>query len=101
MLSWGLRSRETGRPSTRGIFILVRTNLTTAQQKTASRCLHNDWIIQNDFTLEKLSFRELYDFTTRVISKQKDFCAIKQHRIIINDYNAYFDTYMSTSTGNS
>jgi signal transduction histidine kinase len=74
----------------RGIFNLVKSNLTTAQ--TAFKTFSNiDWIIQNDFTLEKLSFRELYDFTRAIISKQKDFCAIKQHNIIINDYNAYFD----------
>jgi PAS domain S-box-containing protein len=50
-----------------------------------------DWIISNEFNLQKTSLRELYENTKVIISKAEEYCGINNNRIIINDFNYRFE----------
>ena len=90
MLSSGAEESDDRVSVDRSIYNLVKDNVAISQ--TAFKMFSNiDWIIQNDFQLEKVHFRELYNFIRFVISRAREFCGIKQQSIIINDYNSYFD----------
>lgn len=67
-----------------GIYQLLDDNVKTAQDafKTFSSI---DWIISNDFEMEKLSFQEFYDYVKVVKEKAEAFAGIGKHRIIMNE----------------
>lgn len=46
-----------------------------------------DWIISNDFELQKVSVMELYENVKVVISKAEEYCRFNENRIIVNDFN--------------
>ena len=50
-----------------------------------------DWIISNEFNLQKTSLRELYENTKAIISKAEEYCGINNNRIIINDFNPRYE----------
>ncbi len=53
-----------------------------------------DWIISNDFELEPLSARELYDFIKVVVNKANEFTSIKRHKIITSELDAIMKNIM-------
>jgi PAS domain S-box-containing protein len=67
------------------LFELISNNLKIAQDafKTFSNI---DWIISNEFALEKISLPDIYDYTKAVIEKAKPFTSNKGQRLIISDY---------------
>ncbi|PKL40019.1 MAG: hypothetical protein CVV44_07320 [Spirochaetae bacterium HGW-Spirochaetae-1] len=68
------------------IFELVKSNMGIAM--TAFKMFSNiDWIITNDFQLEKATFHELYDLVNVAIGEVREYCAIKQQTIIVSDFN--------------
>jgi PAS domain S-box-containing protein len=50
-----------------------------------------DWIISNEFNLQKTSLRELYENTKVIIGKAEEYCGINNNRIIINDFNSRYE----------
>jgi PAS domain S-box-containing protein len=46
-----------------------------------------DWIISNDFDLQRVSLMELYENVKVVISKVDEYSKFNSNRIIINDFN--------------
>lgn len=76
------------------IFELTLKNVHIAQD--AFKTFANiDWIISNDFEMEKASFNDLYDFIRAVIKKTDDFSKIKKQKIVISDF---MDEYSNIST---
>ncbi|HNW28585.1 MAG TPA: PAS domain S-box protein [Spirochaetota bacterium] len=55
-----------------------------------------DWIISNDFDLQKISLIELYENVKVVISKVDEYSKFNNNRIIINDFNyRYKDLFVN------
>jgi PAS domain S-box-containing protein len=50
-----------------------------------------DWIISNEFNLQKTSLMELYENAKVIISKAQEYCGINNNRIIINEFNNRFN----------
>lgn len=50
-----------------------------------------DWIISNEFNLQKTSLLELYENVKVIISKAEEYCGINNNRIIINDFNYRYE----------
>jgi PAS domain S-box-containing protein len=71
------------------LFNMIATNAETAQDafKTFSNI---DFIISNEFALEKLTFSDFYDFVKAVIYKVNEFVKLKDQKIIISDLNSYY-----------
>ncbi|MBN2159839.1 MAG: response regulator [Spirochaetes bacterium] len=49
-----------------------------------------DWIITNEFQLQKTSLSELYENVKAVISRVEEYAGINNNRIIINEFNGRF-----------
>ncbi len=49
-----------------------------------------DWIIANDFEMEKASLVELYEKVKVVIRKTEEYSGINDNRVIINEFNNRF-----------
>ncbi|MCP4135919.1 MAG: response regulator [bacterium] len=86
MLSTGAIKQDSDYIVDGTIFDLMLSNVATAQDtfKTFSSI---DWIIANDFELERLTLQEMYDFLKAVIHKAKEYCPIKNQNIAINELN--------------
>lgn len=71
------------------LYELIIRNVRIAQEafKTFSSI---DWIISNDFQLEKITFYELHQTIRAVMTKANEFISIKSQRIILSDYSPVF-----------
>ncbi len=77
-----------------GIYELVMNNLHVAQE--AFKTFANiDWIITNNFKLDTVSFRDVYNFVKAIATGHDELRNIKNHRILINELiYGYHDIYV-------
>ena len=70
----------------------IMKNVDTA--KTAFKTFSNiDWVISHDFDLESISLYEFYYYIKIVKSKAEELAGIKNHKMIINDFDANHKNY--------
>ncbi len=74
------------------LYELIIKNVRIAQDafKTFSTI---DWIISNDFSLETVSFYELYQTIRAVVAKAGEFIGIKKQRIVMSEYSPVFSQF--------
>ncbi len=66
------------------ILDLIVNNVQVAQD--AFKMFSNlDWIISNDFELERISIKEFHEFIKVVINKANEFVSIKRQKIILSE----------------
>jgi PAS domain S-box-containing protein len=76
-----------------GLYDMITKNVRIAQDafKTFSTI---DWIISNDFTLEKISFYDLHRIVKAVVARVGEFAGIKNQRIVLSEYSPVFGSFM-------
>jgi PAS domain S-box-containing protein len=75
------------------LFDLIIENVRIAEN--AFKMFSNlDWIISNDFALEKITVIELHNFINVVINKASEFLNIKRQKIIISELSALTKSLM-------
>ncbi len=86
MMTSGAKKVEDGHIVDSQIIQLIQNNVNLIKDafKTFTSI---DWIISNDFDLQKMSLMELYEYVKAVISKVDEYSKFNGNRIIINDFN--------------
>ena len=77
------------------IYNVVMDNVHVAQDAFKT-FVNIDWVIGNEFELQRVSFRDIYEFVKVVIAESDKYSHIKKHRLLINDLiygynNIYFN----------